>query len=370
MTPDRRLLEVTDLEVVFRSRRRGTNDVHAVSGVSFHIDRGETFALVGESGSGKSTTARAVLRLIEPSSGRVAFDGVDLSSLRTKAMRAQRRRMQMVFQDPYSSLDPSALVADSIGEPLEIHAGLKGRERDERVAELMDLVGLSPTSMYRYPHEFSGGQRQRLAIARAIALDPDLVVCDEAVSALDVSTQNQVIKLLRGLAEELGVAYLFITHDLAVVRHIAHRVGVMYLGKLVEHGPVADIFSRPAHPYTHALLSAVPLPDPERQRQRQRVLLSGDLPDPSNPPTGCRFHTRCPHAMEVCRVEDPPPTPLSGGGSVSCHLHTSGPMLAGGSVVDLVADPTRRIERPAGADAAGAGTDGDTASEKMVDLSK
>ena len=341
---DEPLVEVRDLHVTFRGRGRRGVDVPAVAGVSFDIARSETFALVGESGSGKSTTARAALQLVAPTAGEVRFDGVDLTTLGKKELRRMRRRMQMVFQDPYSSLDPSAIVADSVGEPLEVHLGLSGDERDARVAELFDLVGLSPTLLYRYPHEFSGGQRQRLAIARAIALDPDLVVCDEAVSALDVSTQNQVIKLLRRLADELGVAYLFITHDLAVVRHIAQRVGVMYLGRIVEQGPVEQIFERPAHPYTEALLSAVPLPDPVRQRNRERILLRGDLPDPSSPPPGCRFHTRCPYVMDICREVDPPATIIpgtgpAGDGVVHCHLHTSGPNLAGDTVIDLA--PTR-----------------------------
>jgi oligopeptide/dipeptide ABC transporter ATP-binding protein len=328
------LLDVEDLRVVFKGQRRGLADVQAVAGVSLRIHRGETFALVGESGSGKSTTARAVLQLVRATAARLVFDGIDLTSLSKRDLRQMRRRMQMVFQDPYSSLDPSSLVADSVAEPLQVHSGLSGAEREDRVAELFEMVGLSPAQMYRYPHEFSGGQRQRLAIARALALQPDLLVCDEAVSALDVSTQNQVIVLLRRLAAELGVACLFITHDLAVVRHIAHRVGVMYLGRLVEQGPVEEIFRRPAHPYTQALLSAVPLPDPLLQRSRERVVLQGDLPDPSNPPPGCRFHTRCPHVMEVCRSEEPPSVSLPGGVVVNCHLHSDEVLADARVVVD------------------------------------
>jgi len=323
------LLEVDGLRVEFRQRRSSRGVVRAVAGVSFTIDRGETFALVGESGSGKSTTARAVLRLVDSAGGSVRFDGTDVLGLDGSGLRQIRRRMQMVFQDPYSSLDPSSIVADSIGEPLEVHDGLRGRVRDERVAELLELVGLPPDVMSRYPHEFSGGQRQRIAIARALALQPDLVICDEAVSALDVSTKNQVLELLGRLSERLGVAYLFITHDLAVVRHLADRVGVMYLGTLVEQGPIAEIFSRPAHPYTRALLSAVPIPDPDRQRRRPRLVLRGDMPDPARPPSGCRFHTRCPEVMDVCRTQEPLAVPHGDGAWVQCHLYSSGEQPGG-----------------------------------------
>jgi oligopeptide/dipeptide ABC transporter ATP-binding protein len=240
-------------------------------------------------------------------------------------MRPLRRQMQMVFQDPYSSLDPSAVVADIVGEPLRVHEGLKGKARDERVRELLRLVGLSPRYTERYPYEFSGGQRQRLAIARAIALNPSLIVLDEAVSALDVSTQNQILELLERLRDELGVAYLFISHNLSVIRWLADRTAVMYLGRIVEEGPTERVYSEPAHPYTESLLSAVPVPDPLVQRHRRRIILSGDIPDPLHPPSGCRFRTRCPHAMEICAEVDPVHTELPGGGWVACHLHTTHP---------------------------------------------
>lgn len=324
MTP---LLEVDDLHVQFRTRRAGRQVVQAVAGVSLEIGRGEVFALVGESGSGKSTTARAILRLVDVAGGRIRFDGDDVTTLSRRQLKGFRRRVQMVFQDPYSSLDPSTLIGDSIAEPLEVHEGLSRHERDERVVELLDLVGLAPEARFRYPHEFSGGQRQRIAIARALALRPDLIICDEAVSALDVSTQNQILDLLTRLARTLGMSYLFITHDLAVVRHMAHRVAIMYLGTIVEQGPVDDIFVAPSHPYTKALLSAVPLPDPVRQAQRQRIVLTGDLPDPSDPPLGCRFHTRCPDAVDTCRTQVPPLVSLGADHVASCHLVSPTPHL-------------------------------------------
>lgn len=324
MTP---LLEVEDLEVQFRTRRAGRHVVQAVAGVSLEIGRGEVFALVGESGSGKSTTARAILRLVDVAAGRIRFDGDDVTALSRQHLKSFRRRVQMVFQDPYSSLDPSTVIGDSIAEPLEVHERLTRHERDERVVELLDLVGLAPEARYRYPHEFSGGQRQRIAIARALALRPDLIICDEAVSALDVSTQNQILDLLMRLARTLSMSYLFITHDLAVVRHMAHRVAIMYLGTIVEQGPVDDIFAEPTHPYTKALLSAVPLPDPVRQAQRQRIVLTGDLPDPSDPPAGCRFHTRCPEAVDLCRSQVPPVIPVGSDHVARCHLVSPTPLL-------------------------------------------
>ena len=331
------LLDVRDLEVVFSLRRGLFSKVplRAVDGVSFHIDPGETLGLVGESGSGKSTTGRGVLRLIEPSAGEVTLDGQRITGLSRRELRTARRQMQMVFQDPYSSLDPSMTIGDSIGEPLEIHDGLRGRERNDRIVELLEQVGLSRHHIDRYPYEFSGGQRQRVAIARAIAVNPKLIVCDEAVSALDVSTQNQVINLLEDLRGQFGLSYLFISHDLAVVRHISHRVVVLYLGRIVEEGPAERLYLSPAHPYSYALLSAVPLPNPPLQRSRSRVILMGDIPDPTDPPSGCAFRTRCPHAMDICREEVPQPTPVEGGGEVRCHLHTTGPMLRGASVNQL-----------------------------------
>ncbi|MEU7816039.1 ABC transporter ATP-binding protein [Pseudonocardia sp. NPDC049154] len=317
--------EVEDLTVDFRLRggilgRAGT--LRAVRGVSLEIGERETLGLVGESGSGKSTTGRAMLRLVEPTAGSVRLDGEEITALGRGDLRLARRRMQMVFQDPYSSLDPAMVVGESIGEPLDVHESLSRSERTTRVGDLLEQVGLSATYAQRYPYEFSGGQRQRLAIARAIALNPRLLVCDEAVSALDVSTQNQILNLLEDLQAEFGLSYLFIAHDLAVVRHIAHRVAVMYLGEIVETAPTDRLFDRPAHPYTEALLSAVPVPNPRRQRERERIVLRGEVPDAANPPSGCAFHTRCPHVMDVCTVEAPPVVVAPGGGTVRCHLHT------------------------------------------------
>lgn len=317
--------EVEGLDVEFPVRggffgRGGT--LRAVRGVDLHIGERETLGLVGESGSGKSTTGRAMLRLVEPTRGRVRLDGEDVTALSRGDLRAARRRMQMVFQDPYSSLDPSMVVGESIGEPLDTHENLDRAGRSARVAELLEHVGLSGTYAQRYPYEFSGGQRQRLAIARAIALNPRLLVCDEAVSALDVSTQNQILNLLEDLQEGFGLSYLFIAHDLAVVRHIAHRVAVMYLGEIVETAPTDRVFDEPAHPYTRALLSAVPVPNPRRQRERERIILRGEVPDAVHPPSGCAFHTRCPLVMDVCRAESPPVVEAPGGGTVRCHLHT------------------------------------------------
>ncbi|MFD4295368.1 ABC transporter ATP-binding protein [Rhodococcus sp. NPDC058505] len=317
------LLAVRGLNVEFGSgaalfgRRR---TVRAVNDVSFDIRSGETFALVGESGSGKSTTARGILRLVDVASGTVTLDGVDVTALSRTELRSARRDMQMVFQDPYSSLDSARTVGDAIAEPLEVHTDLDAEARRRKVGDLLEQVGLRREHAQRYPYEFSGGQRQRIAIARAIAVEPKLIIADEAVSALDVSTQNQVIALLERLSRELGIAYLFIAHDLAVVRHIAQTTAVMYLGRIVEWGPSDRLFSAPAHPYTKALLSAVPVPNPRRQRERERIRLSGELPDPANPPPGCAFSTRCPVAVERCRTEVPVVTEVVGGGQVACHL--------------------------------------------------
>jgi peptide/nickel transport system ATP-binding protein len=331
------VLEVENLSVTFKVRRGVFHKVplRAVNDVSFHIGEHETLGLVGESGSGKSTTGRALLRLIEADGGTVRLDGKDVLGASKRQVRNLRRDMQMVFQDPYSSLDPSMVVADSIAEPLEVHEGLKGKAKADRVRELLHHVGLAEHHMQRYPYEFSGGQRQRVAIARAIAVNPRLLVCDEAVSALDVSTQNQIINLLEDLQAEFGIAYLFIAHDLAVVRHLSQRVAVMYLGSVVETGPARRIYEQPAHPYSEALLSAVPIPIPWVQRSRERIILPGDLPDPTDPPTGCSFHTRCPHVMDICSQVVPEHTPVDGGGTVACHLQTTGPTLAGGSVTEL-----------------------------------
>ncbi len=328
---DSPMLEVDDLSVTFKARGsfgRGRPLV-AVNQVSFSIDRGETLGLVGESGSGKSTTARGILGLVPVSGGSVRLDGVELTALSRRGLRQERRHLQMVFQDPYSSLDPSSPVGESIAEPMVVHEHISRSAANERVADLLERVGLARHHARRYPYEFSGGQRQRIAIARAIALNPKLVLCDEAVSALDVSTQNQVINLLQDLRTEFGIGYLFVAHDLAVVRHISDRVAVMYLGRIVETGPTERIFSDPKHPYTEALLSASPVPDPVIQRDRTRIVLPGDLPDPRNPPPGCAFATRCHHVMEICGQEAPPPVAVEGGGEVRCHLHTATPVTVG-----------------------------------------
>ena len=330
---DGHLLEVRDLVKHFPVRRRlfarGSGLVRAVDGVSLSIGAGETLALVGESGSGKTTTGRCILRLVEPTSGTVRFDGADLLALAPRDMRRMRRQIQVVFQDPYGSLNPRMRVGTIVREPLDIHRIGKSRaERDEAVARLLERVGLDRTMMRRYPHEFSGGQRQRIGVARALALRPKLIVADEPVSALDVSVQAQVINLFIDLQAEFGIAYLFIAHDLAVVERIADRVAVMYLGKLAEVARTTDIFKTPLHPYTKALLQAIPVPDPTRARER--TVIRGELPSPSAPPPGCRFHTRCPVAVEVCRRIEPPLVEVAPGRFAACHL-VPGP---GGSAPD------------------------------------
>jgi oligopeptide/dipeptide ABC transporter ATP-binding protein len=297
---------------------REAGRVRAVDGVSFEIQPGETLGLVGESGCGKTTVGRTVLRLLEPTSGRIVFAGEDLTALPKAALRARRRQMQIVFQDPMSSLNPRMTVRDIVGEALAVHGIARGAAMDGLVVELLEKVGIPGAWRDRYPHEFSGGQRQRIGVARAIALSPKLVVCDEAVSALDVSVQAQVLNLLLRLREEMGLAYLFIAHDLSVVKHLSHRIAVMYLGQIVELADTRALFREPVHPYTRALLSAIPVPDPTRQRER--IVLPGDVPSPIHPPAGCRFHTRCPAVMERCRRDEPPTLTLPGGHTVKCFL--------------------------------------------------
>jgi oligopeptide transport system ATP-binding protein len=323
------LVSAKDLRVYFPIfsglLQRRSGDVRAVDDISFTIRRGETLGLVGESGCGKSTTGRAVIRLRNPTAGVVEFDGQDLMSLSREELRLTRRRMQIIFQDPYSSLNPRMTVSSIISEPLETHDLGSKTARQERVAELLQLVGLNPNYRNRYPHEFSGGQRQRIGVARALAVEPEFIVCDEPISALDVSIQAQVLNLLVELREKFGLTYLFIAHDLSVVRHISDRVGVMYLGKLVEVGPPDLLYAGPGHPYTRALLSAVPIADPKTERKRKRVILTGDVPSPVNPPPGCRFHTRCwlyerLGRPEVCRTEEPPLRVVQPDHRAACHF--------------------------------------------------
>jgi oligopeptide transport system ATP-binding protein len=318
------LLRVEDLKMhfpifrgVFRSR---VGEIKAVDGITFDILRGETLGLVGESGCGKSTAGRTILQLYRPTAGSVYLDGEDLATLRGGKLRQHRRKMQMIFQDPYASLDPRMTIGEIVGEPLDVHHTVRGKERRERIAHLLQVVGLNPLYAGRYPHEFSGGQRQRVGIARALALNPSFIVCDEPISALDVSIQAQVVNLLEDIQKEMGLTYLFIAHDLSMVRHISTRVAVMYLGKLMELADRAEVYIDPLHPYTQSLLSAIPIPDPVLEEKRKRIILTGDVPSPANPPSGCVFHTRCPYAEDVCTEKIPVWREIHHGHWVACHF--------------------------------------------------
>ena len=318
------LLEVTDLVKHFPIKSgvivdRVVAHVKAVDGVSLTINAGETLGLVGESGCGKSTLSRTILQLTTPTSGSVRFLGEELVGRSRRSLRPVRRQMQMIFQDPYASLNPRKRIGQIIGEPIELHGLADGRDVSRRVQDLLDRVGLSPEHANRYPHEFSGGQRQRIGIARALALQPKLIIADEPVSALDVSVQAQIVNLLKDLQEELGLSYLFVAHDLGVVRHVSDRVAVMYLGRIVESAPASTLYDHPVHPYSNALLSAVPIPDPKLNTQRERLVLEGDVPSPIDPPSGCHFHTRCPWSTEVCVTDDPPLETMETGHLAACH---------------------------------------------------
>jgi oligopeptide transport system ATP-binding protein len=320
------LLEVNNLVMHFPLTQgiifqRKVGAVQAVDGVTFAVKKGETLGLVGESGCGKSTTGRAILQLYKPTSGEVKFDGTDLTKLDGGNMRKMRRHLQMIFQDPYASLNPRMTVGNIVSEPMQIHHLVAKNERNQKVQELLQTVGLNPYFANRYPHEFSGGQRQRVGIARALAANPDFIVCDEPVSALDVSIQAQIVNLLEDLQEQFGLTYLFIAHDLSVVKHISDRVAVMYLGKIVEMAGRNELYDEPLHPYTKALLSAVPIPDPVIEKKRERIILTGDVPSPINPPSGCHFHTRCPYVMDVCKKVDPLFADQGNGHFVACHLY-------------------------------------------------
>jgi len=324
MTDRELLVRVEGLKMYFPITRgiivqRHVGDVKAVDGLNFDIYRGETLGLVGESGCGKSTTGRAILQLYRPTEGKVQFEGQDLVDMKGETLRHMRRRVQMIFQDPYASLNPRMTVGSIISEPLDVHDIMPKNERRKRVQELLEIVGLNPYFINRYPHEFSGGQRQRIGVARALAVQPDFIVCDEPISALDVSIQAQIINLLEELQEEFGLTYLFIAHDLSVVRHISDRIAVMYLGKIMELADRDELYANPLHPYSQALLSAVPIPDPEVERKRKRIILEGDVPSPVNPPKGCNFCTRCPVRLDICSEQEPEWKDVGSGHYVACH---------------------------------------------------
>ncbi len=324
MTAKETLIKVQNLKKYFPVYKgiiinRHVKDVKAVDDVSFDLFRGETLGLVGETGCGKTTVVRTILQLYKPTSGKILFEDVDLTGLSENKMRSMRKRMQMIFQDPYASLNPRLTVGGIISAPLDVHTKENRKEKRARVQELLKIVGLNPDFVNRYPHEFSGGQRQRIGIARALALNPDLIICDEPISSLDVSIQAQVVNLLEELQDKLGLTYIFVAHDLSMVRHISDRIAVMYLGKVMELSGRDTIFIKPLHPYTRALISSVPIPDPDKARNRQRILLEGDIPSPLNPPKGCNFSTRCPVATEECFVDDPPYQEIEPGHFVACY---------------------------------------------------
>ena len=324
MKKDNVLLEVKNLKKYFPITtgiviQRHVEDVKAVDGISFYVKKGETLGLVGESGCGKTTTGRVILQLERPTAGDILFEGKNLCKMSGEKLRKMRKKMQMIFQDPYASLNPRLMIGDIIGEPLFVHNVAKGKKLKKRVRELLEIVGLNPYFITRYPHEFSGGQRQRIGVARALALNPSFIVCDEPISALDVSIQAQIINLLEDLQNEFNLTYLVIAHDLSVVRHISDRIAVMYLGKLVESTGSVELYKNPQHPYTKALLSAVPIPDPIVEEKRKRIILKGDVPSPVNPPKGCNFNTRCPVVMDICKEEEPEYKETNTEHWVACH---------------------------------------------------
>lgn len=323
MTENDVLLEVKNLVKYFPIRRgffgRKTVNVKAVDDISFSIKRGETFGLVGESGCGKSTTGRTLIRLYEPTAGEIIFDGVDIAKLAESDLKEYRKKIQMIFQDPYASLNTRMTVSDIIGEPLDIHGLASGKARQAKIFNLLETVGLSKDHASRYPHEFSGGQRQRIGIARALAVDPDFIICDEPISALDVSIQAQVVNMLEDLQKERGLTYLFIAHDLSMVKYISDRIGVMYLGKMAEIAPSDSLYAEPRHPYSQALLSSIPIPDPELMRNSNRIIVEGDVPSPINPPSGCTFRTRCIYAKDICSVDCPQLVEIANDHFVACH---------------------------------------------------